>query len=699
MTGYDQNEEVSIQPTEQQPKVAAAEPAGIAAPSVAPAGKLSIPGADPFALSPEQERALPLPPEGYTPGPTSPVRHAYEDNILFKIGTALSSFGEQIPTNMKIKIAQQEADIAKDTNKRGWDNYFQNNVKTRAMMQQHMRDQQMAWFQVLPMMKAHLSMIDQKKDPKGYADFLEHFVNSSESMWKGGGAAMQYIGNNLASVYDGDDLLSADDDPANRDMARQQVQQMGYPEWMQSKERVALSLSRNQARLNMGQLHFSHDDLDLLKSGKMTEEQFRTSYKQMLLDQRQSGPASAAARHFLDTPEGQKRMNAMGVKTDSMEYAQDLKHKELDGIAQAKAERFKRNQDIVALEDSPKGKGVQDPGVVAEARQQINQTLGLEQKDAAANQLSQNNPLAIALHHESGGKFDNPYTMLKGIDPHSKEYGIRMGYYNKAMEYTATSKAQGSLDVKLAAQHDLMKEPLFKVGKDGWPEKVKGFVSQMDYMAGQAGFSMSTKQQEQMADLQAQGERGVALFKQADKAYTAMTPAQQVAQVAAELAAGNDVTGSLTAKFAPNIYNYVAARDSALGKFARALGGEVGVLTDQDVARVRRMFDTAADTSETRAAKARAFSQLIDINKRSIMRYTMNNNGTAPTGAALESLKEENKDAVSGVLGSVEDKVNRQSKGTEAKSLAEPADGSSKAPVSRANALRDRMVNKIKGTP
>src|SRR5207245_1959726 len=132
--------------------------------------------------------------------------------------------------------------------------------------------------------------------------------------------------------------------------------------------------------------------------------------------------------------------------------------------------------------------------------------------------------------------------------------------------------------------------------KTGKLQIVKGALSEYNYRTGNY-FSMTPVQSEKWSKLAQADAGGMALFDAADKGYKATTAGQQAKELALEMGMGNRIGQAIAARTAPDLYNYVARRNSALGTYARSLGGEVGVLTDQDIARVIQMFPSASDTA------------------------------------------------------------------------------------------------------
>jgi hypothetical protein len=102
--------------------------------------------------------------------------------MLFKVGSVLASYGESVPVNLKIKMAQQEFDLKQNENKLAWDNYYKSVQQSRAELQQHARAAQQGFLTMWPNIKAQVSSI---LDPAKRKELSQHWATISESLAPG----------------------------------------------------------------------------------------------------------------------------------------------------------------------------------------------------------------------------------------------------------------------------------------------------------------------------------------------------------------------------------------------------------------------------------------------------------------------------------------------------------------------------------
>lgn len=627
-------------------------------------------------ISSEMRSALPEPPAGYKPGPLAPVRHEYEDSPLFKIGSVLASYGESVPVNLKIKLAQQESDLKLNENKLAWDNYYKNNEMVRSTLQQHSRAAMMDFLTVFPNIKAQISAT---VDPKQQQQLAEHWANSAEAMYPGGGKLVKFFHKNQSSVYSADAMLS-DPDETVAGPAREIVKRMGYENAIQSKEWIQLSHIQNRDRVNSVAARMPLEVRQKLSAGKMDENEFRTIFKQTMLEHGQRPVTMAAAQAFLDTPQGQAQMVGLGVNTNEIMVAQEKKKKDAGLSGRLKEEDLVNTNAI--LEFDKTHPNVLPEQTVADARLRMDRHLGLAAKESSPGQFSENNSLSPFLLSASAGKFKDPDAMLGGAAPGSSEYTKRLGYLNEAIRLRSESNPMGSNAAKLDMLHDSNANPVYTM-KDGKIVRQTGPLTEGQYRSMSNGFTMSSAQKEHLSKIDAAEIGGLQLLKQAENVYKGKTTTERAAEVLAEnvLTSGpnlfTDQARAIAASKYPELAAYVARRDAVLGTYAKGLGGEAGVLTDQDIARVKKLFSGAYDTKGTRAAKLKAFQQIINLNRKALANTLTTNQGTDNEGQVSPSqwldLQAQHSSTVNGILGSVEDIVRKaEPKESTVKSLAEP---------------------------
>lgn len=642
-------------------------------------------------LSPEVERAFPSPPENYKPGPTSAPRMLDEESMWYKVGTVLSSFGEQIPTSVKLKMAQQQVDHQASQDKLAWDNFYRVSALGKAQMQKQNRDAGIELMGLTPQFKAELSAL-KSDDIKGREGLVAAWSQIGEGLMKGGGNFIKHISKNLYSVHAMDAFLNHPD-PETREQFQMMAASVGPDKMYQLEPFMNLAKSATFDWANSISAELPMETKTLMGNGELNEADFRSAMKKRMIEKEMLPSQRAAVLAYFDSADGQGFMANKNIQTNKAALAHQVKQKEASPIEQQKAEEFKKNQEeideydkaIAAKQTTKYNKAY------IEQKRSDNRTMMKIQSPETNPTDSPNKDFNIALNAET----DGVYKSMSDIDaleegPEKKRaYAIARRLRKQLVE----EKPEASLAARESAQHDNVSKPAYTVGKNGLPQRVTGKLTEEEYKRGDNLFAMTPAQQKEYSKLDAVEQRGSMLFESANKAYGVnKSKADKFGQWLAE----QDPTGLGAAAFTPDIHNYLSERDSAIGDFARSLSGEVGVLTDQDIERVKKMFSTAADTPATRKVKEKVFRRLIDINRRAVTSLIFGNKGTELDGTYTpEQAKAAQgklfRQEIEGALGSVEAlsrKDQAELKGTEATSLASPPSESVKKP---GESLLDKM--------
>lgn len=431
--------------------------------------------------------------------------------------------------------------------------------------------------------------------------------------------------------------------------------------------------------------------LEGAKAGKQTQEQFVKHFVDASNDTSLGAtPAGKAfAKQFLlTTPEGEAYMVGWGVKTDKHLAAVANKEKPAgsQNLGDFKSQEFQKYKDILAHEE--KFPGSTKPEVLADAKKNSNILLGLESKDQGIN--PQNSVIqryqALATRH--GIKADN-IDEIKALDdgPVKKQ---ALSLWNQAQAEKDKATAAGNQVVKMSSIHDSNAQPVFTMDSKGNPVKVDGEITQGEYLSGKFKgkpiFTMTPDQREKLGQITyAEGE-GLAIFNLAEKAFTATTTSGRLGQTLLEKGMNNDLVAATLSGANPDLKVYGDEKNALLGKFSKSLGGEAGVLTNQDIARVVRMFPTGGDTAKIRQMKRDAFQRIIALNKKAINGLLVTNTGTEHEGIVtpeqMITLKysQSMRDQIEGAIGQME--------GIE-KQAGAPLEGGH--PVDRAASLIEEM--------
>lgn len=641
-------------------------------------------------------RALPVPPTGYVPGPTAPIRHAYEDSALYKISNTLSMFdphGGGLPAGLRIKIAQQNADMQLDENKRAWDNYYANVEATRGHLQTQNRNAQMAALKLYPFMKAQMSM---ETDPDKRKALADHWGTTLESLSPGSGTFAKYAHDNLATVLSGDDLLS---DPKSGPKAQQMVQLMGYENWIMSKEHEKLAETTNHDRVSTGQLYFPAQHTAKLagvRSGgsRMPEDTFRTELQTAMRTQGERETSVQAAMEYLGTPAGQNHMYGLGVSVDAFEAKRDMKPITGNPMNAEKFKRFKVNEFQIAHADEL---GLNDEDV--QGLKDENQTLlTIKAKDSSPSQ----NPGSIAgmtMLDLSQGKYKTSEDMLAKTKPGSVERSQGLEWAHKSNVAQQNASAQAQLGKQMSTPVDMSKVDMYsrKDIRAGKVSKLSVPMSEREKRTNADMIELDPKIVASLTKLKIAKEQGNAeMFDLAGKSFKGTTATDLSAQWTKWKAL--DFGGPAGALIAsdPKNSDLVAYHDTFTawaGKDARALGDEVGTMTDADRLVWKDTFPKPVDTPAIQKQKRAIFNRMIDL--------IYDINARVATGEDAATVMNDKKvvDRKNGIFGSAKAIVGKQEPKTEVRSLAEEPSTAEASTATRGESLLDTMRKEAKGKP
>lgn len=232
--------------------------------------------------------------------------------------------------------------------------------------------------------------------------------------------------------------------------------------------------------------------------------------------------------------------------------------------------------------------------------------------DAAGNEMNRvrvgDRPPGQGTIEERVARAESAYA----ADP-SPENKAKLDEANRALKHAenlagirAGAKAQTELDVKRNA-------PMT-------PKETEGLINPNTLTGPPPGIStndairqgyveVDEKDRASIAELKSTQAIVNTLTEMTRKLITAKTPTEAASQYAS-LTAGARTGSNALAR------TYEQTRDSFLGTVARALGGERGVLTNQDIDRINKSFPGFFDTRPVAEAKERMLDLLIDTSMR-----------------------------------------------------------------------------------
>mgnify|MGYP001593408662 FL=1 len=593
------------------------------------------------------KQAVTKSPAGYEPGYTSPVRRQYEDSTMFKIGAALASWGEDMPVQMKLRIAQDQADLAQSKDRLAWANYHQTNKLARISAQEHNQNMMFKMFEIAPSIKGHLSSLSPEERPKA----AEWYSKYADSVSPGFGKVWTTFGKAPHIVLGMDKLMKSPGDTGKA--FRQLVETRGYENVIA--DPILHELIDTQSRDLFPLVHsrFTKDEKDALIKGEMPETQFRAAFMKASQDESfQNDPQDLAyAQHVLNAPWAQGMMAHYGVKLDATALKMQSKEKPAgeETISGIKAKEYNKLKNRVMLaEQDPDAFA---PAQVADMKKQMGILLGTESKDQGSNP---NNMVNQRLQIISKGKVSDVESIAT-MKP--AEQAQAYAWAEQARKEQDQASGMGSLNAKMSTPGDTSQYVRAdELLKNGRIIPVRDNVTEGELRTNKAYLKTTPEQRKEIRELNVIAESARQIFKSAGEAFD--PPHSTMGMAAAELAINAEenaltIGPKVAAKAAyPKLADYIARREATLGKFARAISGEVGVLTDQDAGRVRNIFPNATDSASTRKAKERSFKALFELNKRFAAEVLAGE--MSPDEAALLKETPKYRDAAQGILGSAE---------------------------------------------
>ena len=298
--------------------------------------------------------------------------------------------------------------------------------------------------------------------------------------------------------------------------------------------------------------------------------------------------------------------------------AGDLPHEELTSWVDMAREEAKMSakanvKQTVLKRAMEKPEGQRSPfeQSLVEERQAALETEKLK-RDKILSETNENNAQADKYRKESEGgpktspvvdSISNafhgvPFNQLPAGSPQQQDvlnrYGQLYSAGRNAVELGSPApveKRSNVVDRKAFLQSGALNRPTAGVSK--------GQLAKGDYI------ELSDKQQEQAQQIEMAKENLTSMFGLVSPLITAETPAKAALQYAK--LKGGAMTGAI-----PEAATYQAGSEAFSSVFSRVFGGEVGVMTDRDIARWQATLPTFGDTKATAAKKKELFFKIYD---------------------------------------------------------------------------------------
>lgn len=600
-----------VEPIDSVPDQAPVELAPSAAPSAVPGITQS-----PMASLSQTDPSFAQPPPGYMPGPTSYMKMFDDESPSSKFFMALASYGQDMPVSMKLKMAELQANKQLQETKMGWDNFYVGTAKARQVMTQQNRDAMMAGLESMPKLKYQISAIADPVERKAYAQSASTWLNSVSP---GLGDHMMKFADNPALGYAMDGLA---DDPEYGDAFKEVIARVGIPNAYSHKDWLQVANARNHDMMNAIVLnHFNDEDSKKLHSGKMTEEEFRTAHsnasKDALVRGRIQQRDLLGMKLYMSSEEGVAQMAQHGVQTNKAALAHQIKQKSASPQDQAYEERK-------AILAQPNARTILGEDVYNKLTEDQEIFLGSRNKRNNLEESSPGNPVNLRFSILTGQKYKTVGEIANIKDPAEK------AQMQKLAEQAQRESDENRPLAGAHAQDERVADPtgyydMAHFNKTGRLKPVRGRFSKEQLFSDKTIAKVSEKARDEIKTYNLIEESSKSIFEVARKAYKPVNGITETARAMAETllikAAGDPSMLSdplvIQAKQSfPELNEYLSQREALLGKFARTVSGEVGVLTDQDVGRVRNLFVTRGDAQRTIDAKEKALNKLMALNAR-----------------------------------------------------------------------------------
>ncbi len=597
-------------------------------------------------------------PAGYGPGETSAAAMQMEDSTWSKVANFLIGAGTQ-PGEMnvltKTKLAQHAALLEDSKNKLAWANYQDTHAVIQENLKKANRQAITDGMEFAANVKGHMAGMTPEQMDKMipmYTKMLGAFhpeLASIPDLFKQSPATM--LGFDSAAA-----------DPNYGPGLQRLAMGRPYTELIKDPQIASYIGMHGRDVINKINTRLTTKDKEKIAEGKVGQAEYIGMYEKAMQDQSLAGAKPvdhAFARHALNTDYGEAIMTSLGIQTDAHALAMSKKEKptEQDTMGTIAAKEYKKHQAVVEFDKANPGSLPSD--VVKNANKQMGLLLKTESKDQSENPNNSVIQRFRALALENGVSAENMED-IKKMKAGSPGQKLALGLWNQAQGEKDRATAQSSMDVRMESPHDMNEKPVYKMDKGGNPVRVTTPISQREYLTGKAGFTMTPDQKEKLGTITyAEGE-GMAIFDLADKAFKATSTAGRGVQTSKEKVLSSPLTAWTISDTNPDLKVYLDERNALLGKFSKSLGGEAGVLTNQDIERVVKMFPTGADTPKIRQMKKDAFKRIVQLNKRAITGLLTSNVGTENEGIVtpeqMNTLRTSKalRDEIEGTIGQME---------------------------------------------
>lgn len=592
----------ALEPATPTPMPEASSPLGIAPAGFGGQGVLSKP-----------DLSSVTPPDFYRPSRNSLVGQEQDQSLFSKITGALMNAGTQpgeLPVTMKMQLATSEVRHKQLQDELAWKNYNRSQLIFQNTLEEQKRDNIMYSMSIMP---NAIAQIRATGDPELKNQIGKWYADNMNALAPGTGSIVEHYVKNPFHVSMWQALMADPKSPVASQL-RELTNSVGFEHVLDMPEGQEMIKILGHDAATTVIAHMPKAAVDKLATGKMGEEEFKAAYKQTMYDPNNLGwgPALATAGEaFLGTPAGQQLMVGKGVQTNELAIAQQKKGYGSNPMNALKFKEFETNQFKIDHADEL-GLSTSD----VQKLQAHNDRLMTYTSPVSQPGESKSSLHSSALFDLSGGLYQTKQDILDKTPEGSPARKQGLAWADQATQVQKTYSAQSQLGARMqepAKPEDLSNMFSGKALLSGHRLEPVAPQSTMELRTNPDNIKVTPDEQVKYGNIIKSKTAGKALFEMAAKVYTAKSGNAMAKQQSTDLMFNSTLTAGAGALINPQMKVYHDILEAWAGNNAKALGGEVGVLTNVDIDRWVRTFPGGSDTPTTIMAKRKIFEQMTDL--------------------------------------------------------------------------------------
>jgi hypothetical protein len=507
-------------------------------------------------------------------------------------------------------MAEQANDLEQSRNKLAWDNFYKSNQLAQSTIEQHNASMMTHGLNMLPQFKELVRSI---ADPVQRTQMTDHLGKVVDSYAPGLSKVLKLMNTKPNQIL-GLDMLLAHPiyGPAFQELAATN----SYENLADNPNVIKLVELVGRDTIPLIYSRFTNEEKTLAASGKMTQRQFEKAFDVAVADE-SFGPVKplnvAFAKSTLHTEYGEDVMLGMGIRTDASMRKQANKAKpegEVDLQKQLRNEKITEAQSVVS--DTT---GKYSAEHVKKAKDELQVFAGLEQKQSNVG-INPNNRVEQRLRDLTGKNITTNDILDMPAGPEKTKLIEKLHQASVQQdEYVTKARNEGLLGMPV----DMSKVDMYdrRTLQKGTISKLSVPMSEREKRTNPNLVELEPKFLGGLSKLLIAKDQGnKEMFDLADQAF----PAKDAQGLAGQWAKWKALElGGLAAiavtddKANDSLVAYHDTFTAWAGKDARALGDEVGTMTDADRLVWKDTFPKPTDTPSIRKQKRAIFNRMIDL--------------------------------------------------------------------------------------